>query len=458
MKRVPARLGFIVALLLMWSTAPAFAQVQRPRDTNNTRAADRALEDGDKASDPAEREAKFQEALASAQAEIAENPNNPLGHRLAALASLGLEQYAEAGGYFDKATELYALYEVEDMPIREQTWIDLYQKASPFIESSDYEAAAEVFEDAHAIYQGRPEVMVTLAQIYASINQLERSIEYMDQVDAFLSSEAAAAADSAMLAGWQEQAAGLLELKGQVLSAAGRLDEAVAVYQQLREQDPSNSDYTLRQAMTLMELDRQSEALELYGELLDSPGVGGAELYAIGVGFYQVDDFDSAVRGFSGAAALNPRDRDALEMWARTLQLDSAFADIPDVARRWLELDPNSQSGWAILAQSANANGDAETTQQAMSSLQALQVAVEQLELQRFGGGGGLVAGTVANKTAAPGSSVTLTFTFYGEDDAPLGSLSVPVTLGDPDVPQLFEGEFSSPDQIGGYSYAVTIG
>jgi len=458
MKKVRVGLLGIVTLLMMLSAMPAYAQVQRPRDTNNTRTADRALEDGDKSDDPAERTAKFQQALASAQAEIAENANNPLGYRLAALASLALEQYAEAGRYFDQANELYPLYIAEDMPLRENTWIDLYQKASPFIESGDYEAAAEIFEDANAIFQGRPEVMVTLAQIYASINQLDKSIEYMDKVDEFMASDAAAATEPEMLAGWKEQADGLLELRAQVLAAAGRLEEAVATYQKLRERDPSNSDYTLRQAMTLMDLDRKDEALELYGQLLDSPNVSGAELYAIGVGFYQVDDFDRAVRGFSGAVAANPRDRDAIEMWARTLQLDSAYAEIPPIAERWLELDPNSQSGWAILAQSANASGDTETTQQAMNGLQSLQVAVEQLELQRFGSGGGVVAGAVMNKTLEPGATVTLSFTFYGEDDSPMGSLSVPVTVGDKDVPVSFEGELSSQDPIGGYSYTVTVG
>ena len=66
---------------------------------------------------------------------------------------------------------------------------------------------------------------------------------------------------------------------------------------------------------------------------------------------------------------------------------------------RWLELDPNSQSGYAILAQAANLNGDTETAQGAMTAIQSLEVVVDQLELQRFGGGGGIVsAGVVAGR------------------------------------------------------------
>jgi tetratricopeptide (TPR) repeat protein len=188
MKRVPAAFGIIVSLML-WAAVPVVAQVERPRETNNTRAADDALEDGDDARDDAERQGYFQTALTSAQAEIAANPRNPLGYRLGALAALALGQYEVAGGYFDRASELYPLYEVEDRPMREQTWIDLYQQAGPLLDSGDYAGAAVFYENAHAIYQGRPEIMVTLAQIYASIGEYDRAVEFVDIVDAFMASE-----------------------------------------------------------------------------------------------------------------------------------------------------------------------------------------------------------------------------------------------------------------------------
>jgi len=457
MKRVRTGLG-LVALLMIWAAAPAVAQnVERPRETNNTRAADDALEDGEDARDDAERMGHFQVALTSAEAEIAQNPNNPLGYRLGALAALALEEYAVAGEYFDRATELYPLYEFEDQALREQTWIDLYQEASPLIESGDYEGAAVIFEDAHAIYQGRPEVMITLAQIYGSISEFDRSIEYIDRVDAFMTSELAVAADSASMAGWKEQAVTLPELKAQVLTAAGRLEDAVGAYRVLRESDPSNVAYALDLATILMNLGNEADALQLYGQLLSSPGVSGPEYYMIGVGFYQAEDYVNAARGFSEAADQNPRDRDAIEMWARSLQLDSLYADVPPVAQRWVELDPNSQSGWAILAQAANVNGDTETTQAAMTAIQGLEVSVDQLELQRFGAGGGIVRGMVVNKTLAAGASVTLRFTFYGMGGAPIGTMSPAITLGDADSVQDLELELDSAETVGGYSYELTV-
>jgi len=458
MKRVAAGFG-VIAVLMLWAAPPVDAQgVQRPRDTSNTRAADDALEDGDDASDEAERLEHFQEALSSAEAEIADNANNPLGYRLAALAALGLGQYADAAEFFDRADVLYPLYEVEHVPLREQTWINLYQEASPLVGSGDYEEAAVIFENAHAIFKNRPEIMVTLAQIYGSLGDVDRSIEFVDEVMAFMSSDFAAVADSTTFTGWQAQTATLPLFRAQVLRSADRLEEAAEAYQGLRESDPSNPDYALDLAEILLDLGNEAESLELYEQLLSTPGVSGPDYYAIGVGFYQADDYGNAVRGFSGAAEQNPRDRDALEMWARSLQLDSIYAEVPPVARRWVELDPNSQSGWAILAQAANFGDDTETTQEAMTAIQELECTVEQLGLQRLGEGGGIVRGTVVNKTLEVGTSVTLRLTFYGTDGDSVGSSSETISVAEAGTPQPLEAQVDATETVGGYSYELTIG
>ncbi len=178
MKRVAAGFG-LIAFLMMLAGGSLSAQVgERPRDTDYTEDAEDALDDAEDADDEAEKQAYFRMALENAQAEIAENPNNPLGHRLAALAALGLGQYPEAGAHFDKAMELYPLYEFEDQAIRQSAWVDLYQEASPLVGAGDYEAAVEIFEDAHAIFRDRPEVMITVAQLYGSLGEFDKALDF----------------------------------------------------------------------------------------------------------------------------------------------------------------------------------------------------------------------------------------------------------------------------------------
>ncbi|MEX2472701.1 MAG: hypothetical protein WEA34_11000, partial [Gemmatimonadota bacterium] len=109
-----------------------------PRETENTDQARELIESAEDAGSPAAAAPLYSQALAAAEAEIAASPDNPLGHRLAAIASLGLENYQEAGAFFDRAGELYPLYEFQDAGMREQTWIDLYNQAMPLIGEAEY--------------------------------------------------------------------------------------------------------------------------------------------------------------------------------------------------------------------------------------------------------------------------------------------------------------------------------
>lgn len=431
-----------------------------PRETPNTEAAEQALEAASEAEEDgndAQARSHYQQALDAAEAAIAEDGTNPLAHRLAALAALGLEDYEAAGDHFDRAVELRPVYEFQLVELRENAWIDLYQQASPYVESGDYESAVEYFEQADAVYRARPEAMITLGQLYAQLRRHDEAIESIDDALEFRESEYMTVVDSATQAGWEQQMEGLPLLKAQVLADAGRFEEAVVLYEDLSAADPSNVDLKRGLAAILMELGRRDEAFAIYDEMLDMPGLSPDDLFSIGVGFYQGDDYGLAAQAFGKAAEVSVNDRDAIEMWARSLQLDSAFAEVPAVADRWIELDPYSQNGWVILAQAANANGDQETTQEAVRAVEALEVAVQNLQMTRYGNGGAGVTGALMNKTLDPGSSVTMRFTFYDDSGAPIGTVTETVTVGEPEMSEVFQIEFDSAEQVGGYGYDLTV-
>jgi tetratricopeptide (TPR) repeat protein len=437
----------------------ALLQGEEPRNTENTRAAESAIEAGDEAEDEAEARTHYQQAYQSAQAAITEDPTNPLAHRLAALAALGLEDYQAAGEHFDRASELRPLYEFDDQPLRERTWIDLYQSAADQVNSGNYEAAAEIFEDANAIYDQRPEAMVTLGQIYGQLGQHDRALENLDAAVALVNSEdVLAEVDSATQEDWRNQVADVPDLRARILADAGRFEEATTAFRGLVADHPDNMEYRQALATLLMQMGNEAEALGVYEDLFTREGLTPQDYYQIGVGFYQASVYDQAARAFSEAAEASPRDRDALELWARSMQLDSAFAQVPEVAQRWLELDPYSRNGYLILAQSANANGDTETTQEAIRGVEALEVVVDQLQMQKFSSGGGVVSGSLINQTLAQGDDVTLRFTFYSTSGDPIGSVTETISVGAPEMAEVFQVEFDSGEQVGGYGYELTIG
>jgi tetratricopeptide (TPR) repeat protein len=217
-------------------------------------------------------------------------------------------------------------------------------------------------------------------------------------------------------------------------------------------------EYVRGLAAVLMDSGREAEALEVYRQLMAQPGLSGQDLFAIGVGFYQANDYVNAATAFGNAAELNAMDRDALEMQARSMMLNEVFEGLPEIAKKWVELDPFSQNGYLIWAQAANKTGDTEGTQQAMNAAQELTVSVDQLQLRRTGGGGGVVSGSVVNKTLDPGASVTLKVTFFGTSGSPIGTVTEAVTVGAPDMAEIFQIQFDSAETVGGYSYELTVG
>ena len=433
------------------------AQGERPRDTDNTRAAERALEAGDDTENEAEARIHYEQASASADDAVAEDPTNPFAQRLAAMAALALEDYEAAGRHFDRAAELRPLYQFEDRGVREGTWIDLYQRGAGLVQSGDYEGAAGIFENANAIYAERPEAMITLGQIYAQTREHDRALESLANAVAVIESAAIMEVDSATAVAWREQAANVPMLRAGVLADAGRFEEAVVTYREFSAADPENVEPVQSLATVLMQMGNEAEALEVYTGLLSRSGLSGEDYYTIGVGLYRGSDYEQAARAFSGAADVSPLDRDALEMWARSMQLDSSYADVPAVVERWIALDPNSQNAYLILAQASNLGGDLETTQQAIRQVEALEVSIEQLQIRRSDGGG-VVSGSLTNKTLTQGASVTLRFTFYSEAGDPIGTVTESVTVAAEGMAEIFQIQFDSTEYVGGYGYEVTIG
>ncbi len=430
-----------------------------PRNTDNTRAAEDAIEAAEDAATEAEAQGHYETAASAADLAIAEDPQNPLAYRLAAMAALGLGDYEAAAANFDRAQELRPVYEFDFIGIREQAWIDRYQEATPHVQSGDYETAAEFFEQANTIYKGRPEAMVTLGQIYAQLREHDRAVENIDAALAFVNdSTNMANVDSATAAGWQESTADFPLLRAQVLADAGRFEEAVGTYRQLSAQNPQDIELKKGLAAILSEMGNEAEATQVYTELLETPGLDPEDYFSIGVGFYQSSDYELAVEAFSQSANASVNDRDALEMWARSLQLDSAYAAVPPVVDRWTDLDPYSGFAWLILAQAANQLEDAARTQQAIQTVDGLEVNVNDLTMRRSAAGGAMVSGSVINKTLDPGASVTLRFTFYRNDGTPMGSVTESVSVGAVDMAQTFTVQFDSAEQVGGYGYELTVG
>jgi len=434
------------------------AQGQRPRQTDDTKAAQKALGQAELTEGEAEARTLYEQALTSAKAAIAADSTNPLPWLQAGTASIGLAQYYEADAFLTRAEELRPIYTLETEAMRERTWINLYQEASPLVNAGEHEAAAVVFEKANVMYDRRPEIMVTLGQIYAQLRRHDEALKHLDGALAIVTDSARLAEmDSATVAAWMDMGKEIPFTRASVLADAGRFEEAVNSFQALVDQNPGDIAMRRNLAAILIQTGDTTRAFQVYEELMAQPTLSNLDFYAIGVGYYQGGDYTRAATAFKGAADRAKKDRDALEMWTRSLQIDSAYAQVPAAAEQWLALDPNNQNGMLILAQAVNHEGDEAQATALVHRIEALPVVVNDLQLMRREDGA-RVTGSVLNKTMAPGTQITLGFTFYDAAGNTLGTQAAVITLGQKDMSETFDIMYTSTAKVDGYGYTVLGG
>ena len=350
--------------------AQRLEQGERPRENGQTRDAEKQLGLAEAGlMGPEVADSLYQEALANANEAIKDRDNNPLGYLLAGRALLGLRRFEEADAAFDKAEELRPVYILEIDPIRERGWFDQYDIAQPLLGSGDYGGAAEVLEMANLIYNKRPEIFIVLGQIYASdagtatdpaarVEASEKAIQRLRAADEVIEARIADL-DSATTVSWLEQQADIPVTIARALLAAERYDDAATALQGLVESNPDNIQYAASLADIYAQSEKPDSARAVYERLLTLDDLAPKDLYMIGSGLYQANEYELSAVAFKRSVDISPKDRDAVEMWTRSLQLgmttggaDATPEQLQEVitaAEKWTALDPNGRAGLLIL-------------------------------------------------------------------------------------------------------------
>ncbi|MCG6957637.1 MAG: carboxypeptidase regulatory-like domain-containing protein [Gemmatimonadetes bacterium] len=430
---------------------------ERPRENGNTKTAQRLLAQADSTDDEAAAESLYRQALDAAQVAIAADSTNPLPHLQAGEAAIGVGDYEEADRQLVTADRLRPLYQLRTESLRKKAWVDLQQQAAPLVSAGQVEQAIPIYEDANAIYRERPEVMLVLGQLYAQEGKDDRALANLDSA-AFIIQDSAklASVDSVTAADWKVRLDATEATRAVLLAHVGRDEESIGAFRQLVRKYPDDIRYKWNLAQLLARTGRTADARQAYDEILQDPTLDAGELYQIGVDLYRMADYAGAVKGFSGAAGKRPNDRDALEMWTRSLAMDSAYAQMPGVAERWIALDPNNEMAYILEAQVLGQQGDRKKSQDLVNRVQDLKATVANLSIDRPPEGGATVTGTMTNKKLASGARVSITFTFYDEQGNAVGTQSETLTVGAQGQAQDFAVRFGSDAKVGGYGYTLT--
>lgn len=425
----------------------------RPRETSFTQTAQLFLVQAQQTETPDP--ARFQQVLDAANQAIDEDSTNPLAYRLAAEANIGLGNHELADEQLDTAEELYPGYGEELRIVRENAWVMAYNAAIPPLQDGELETALGHFENANAIYQGRPEAMLQLASLYERTGDSEGALEAYQQVVDLTTGPRYAQQDSATQADWAEQEEIAAFNLAQGYARMERYDDAVNAYEMYLERNPDNITAVSNLAGTLAQMGMADSANAVYSALMERPGMDARELFVVGIGLYNAENYSRAAQAFQMSLDMNNMSRDAAFNYAQSLFLAEEFDDLEAAGRHLISLDPMNPNGYLLAGQGLLNNEQTDAALEISNKAEELPFELVQPTLQPVQGGGANLSGAVKNNTLDEGSVITLRFHFTTGDGIEAGTREVTVQAPAQEAEVAWDTQFSSTEAVIGFWYEV---
>jgi tetratricopeptide (TPR) repeat protein len=455
MKLVPGVLLTAGAALLLGACAPAATGTGGPggpRQTEFSRRAQIALVQA-AAAEGAEAQQRYRAALEAAQAGLQADDQNALHHYLAGEAYAGLGQFEEADRHLTRAVELHPGLDEDVLITREGAWVMAFNEGVQHHTDGDPAGAVRAWERANRIYDRRPEAYLNLAAVATQQAEYDRAIAAYQQGLAALDRRPAGEQTAEILEEREQARRNIQMSLGQLLLYTERFADAERLYRSFLDRNPGDVAAQASLAVALANLDRRDEALQMYDRLMTNPQSTPEDIFAVGVGLFQIEDYTRAATAFRRVTEVWPNSRDAWYNLLNSLYAAGQHQQLIPVAERVLQIDPLNPDVYLILGGAFRETRQNERALDAFQQHSRLPVAVSGLQI-RSTERAATVNGVVTGLNAREGTPLQLEFTFYGAD-GPLGTRTVTVAAPRPEASTPLEVTFESSVPVVGYSYAL---
>src|SRR5690606_40340178 len=133
-----------------------------------------------------------------------------------------------------------------------------------------------------------------LGALYAQKGQTDKAIDAYKGALEILRGPARQRISQREAEQWRENEEVAAFNMAQLLAGAGRDEEAAQAYRDFLEREPQNRTAKSNLAIVLGRMGKTDEASEIYAELMSQPDLTDAELFSIGIGLYNADEFERA--------------------------------------------------------------------------------------------------------------------------------------------------------------------
>lgn len=386
-----------------------------------------------------ERNAKYTEALGFLAEEA--DGDNAVVFLFLAQANLGLQNFEEAHAALERYDEVAApecLQYGQDQ--RYNGWVQLYNAGVSAYSASDNQVALDAFALANRF---KPDL-----RSYTNAALLQSQLG--DTEGAIATYREALAAD--IPDADPEQLRTTVRGLGDMLTAAGRSDEAMAAYEGYLANNPDDVVIRIRYAGSLAEQGQAEQSQAIYSEILARTDLGPQQWIEVGVGLYNAENFGDAATAFGNARAGNPYSKEAMENFVNaSVQANrpGPVLALADTLVNWYPYDANN---YQLLA---SALAQADMNDRAMEIVGAGETTDLIFHFAQMGSGGDgvyVVQGSFEPRTATGDVQIPFEFLDASGQVVMTEILTTSATAGS------FRLEIQSGVPIAGFRYRKTSG
>lgn len=428
----------LIGLLGMPSAAPGQECAQ---DGNrNTRAAEVELSWAERPGDPQAPEERYARALEKLEPAFEDNPNLARAYLLAARAYLGLRDFVGADSMFTNLVARDPACAEQVQQERFNAWVPWFNRGVAQVQSGDDAAALESFEKANQIYDDA-RALNNAAAIYQGRGEYDAATRLYRRALATAGDEEMVRAASINLA--------------ELMRRQGMHAEALEIYAEYSAANPDDVLGQLNYAIALMDAGEPERAQAMFSELLGRDDLSYAQWSQVGIGLYRAQDYEQASRAFAEAHSRNPYNKETLENLANAYYQAESYEALLPVADMLTDRYPYESIHYNLLANAHRELDNPEAALEVLETRDALNLEFLQAQLDSPDGNVYMVVGQVMNRSADPGTEVSVPVDLLAEDGSVLVTEMLQLTLPDPGEMSAFQLQVEVDGPVAGFQYRM---
>lgn len=353
---------------------------------------------------PEQARSRYEQALTRVRLALKQNEEDPVAFWLAGRAHIGLGDFVAADSMLSRFTTMKPGCANLVDAARQNAWVSAYNAGIRAYQAGDDSTALEQFERANVIRED--------ARALNNAALLQQQRQNFERSEALYRRSLEAAEEAEQL---RAAAINLAEL----LRSQDRLDEALGIYEEYLEQNPSDVQANINYALALRTAASEDgaragladSAEAVFQKLLSRDDLAFTEWFNVGLGLMRSQTYEGAKLAFQKARQMQPYDKPTMQNLVEIHRVTGTLGEAASLADTLVSWYPYQKDLYRSYIQVLDQQGRTQRVQQLLPQIQNLPLSFSQLDMIPQGENGYVVRGQVTPGTRA-GQTVTVPFEF----------------------------------------------